>query len=71
MVKITKRSVEAAAKTGKEYFLWDDELRGFGLRFIPRAEKSTSPSSARAGASGGSTSARMARSLRIRPAPRP
>ncbi|CAM3177743.1 hypothetical protein KOXY103107_16300 [Komagataeibacter xylinus] len=28
MVKITKRSVEAAARTGKEYFLWDDELEG-------------------------------------------
>ncbi|MBB2199616.1 MAG: tyrosine-type recombinase/integrase [Gluconacetobacter sp.] len=39
MVKITKRSVEAAAKTGKEYFLWDDELRGFGLRVHPSGRK--------------------------------
>lgn len=39
MVKITKRSVEAAARTGKEYFLWDDELRGFGLRVHPSGRK--------------------------------
>ncbi|MFT9115116.1 MAG: site-specific integrase [Acetobacter malorum] len=39
MVKITKRSVEAATKTGKEYFLWDDELRGFGLRVHPSGRK--------------------------------
>ena len=38
MVKITKRSVEAA-KTGREYFLWDDELRGFGLRIHPSGRK--------------------------------
>ncbi|MBV1837073.1 site-specific integrase [Acetobacter estunensis] len=39
MVKITKRSVEAAVRTGKEYFLWDDELRGFGLRVHPSGRK--------------------------------
>lgn len=39
MVKITKRSVEAAARSGKEYFLWDDELRGFGLRVHPSGRK--------------------------------
>src|SRR5262249_36436039 len=33
MPKLTKRIVDAAKpSTGRELFLWDDELRGFGLR---------------------------------------
>ncbi|WP_233902114.1 Arm DNA-binding domain-containing protein [Paracoccus denitrificans] len=35
MTKITKRSVDAAAPTGQEFFLWDEELKGFGLRIYP------------------------------------
>lgn len=39
MPKITKRSVDAAAPTDKEFFLWDDELKGFGLRVYPSGRK--------------------------------
>lgn len=39
MAKITKRSVDAAAPTDKELFLWDDELKGFGLRVYPSGRK--------------------------------
>jgi integrase len=36
MPKITKRAVDAlAAEGGKETFLWDSELRGFGVRVSP------------------------------------
>ncbi|WP_196805694.1 site-specific integrase [Sphingobium xenophagum] len=39
MVKITKRAVDAAAPADKEFFLWDDELKGFGLRIYPTGRK--------------------------------
>lgn len=39
MVKISKRSVEAATATDKEIFLWDDELKGFGVRIYPSGRK--------------------------------
>lgn len=39
MAKITKRSVDAAAPTNKEFFIWDDELKGFGLRVYPSGRK--------------------------------
>ncbi len=39
MAKITKRSVDAAASGEQEYFIWDDELRGFGLRVYPSGRK--------------------------------
>ncbi|MEO9336779.1 tyrosine-type recombinase/integrase [Mesorhizobium sp. SB112] len=39
MTKITKRSVDAAAPTDKEFFLWDEELKGFGLRVYPSGRK--------------------------------
>lgn len=39
MVKITKRSVDATSAIDKEVFLWDDELKGFGLRAYPSGRK--------------------------------
>jgi hypothetical protein len=34
--RITKRAVDAAQPKDREYFLWDAELLGFGLRILPR-----------------------------------
>jgi len=39
MPKVTKRSVDAATPTEKEFFVWDDELKGFGLRVYPSGRK--------------------------------
>lgn len=39
MAKITKRSVDAAVPHEREFFLWDDELKGFGLRVYPSGRK--------------------------------
>lgn len=39
MPKITKRSVDAAVPGDKEFFIWDDELKGFGLRVYPSGRK--------------------------------
>jgi integrase len=39
MAKITKRSVDAAVPGERELFLWDDELKGFGLRVYPSGRK--------------------------------
>ncbi|ESQ82619.1 Arm DNA-binding domain-containing protein [Asticcacaulis benevestitus] len=39
MTKLTKRAVESAAVQDKTYCLWDDELRGFGLRIWPTGHK--------------------------------
>lgn len=32
MAKLSKRIVKQAEAGEKDYFIWDDELRGFGLR---------------------------------------
>lgn len=37
--KITKRAVDLASPAGKPYFLWDTELRGFGLKITPAGGK--------------------------------
>lgn len=39
MPKITKRFVDAATPADKEFFLWDDELKGFGLRVYSSGRK--------------------------------
>jgi integrase len=38
-VKITKRSVDAIASGVSDVYLWDDELRGFGLKVTPSGSK--------------------------------
>jgi integrase len=39
MVKLTKRSVEDAAPGAAEYFLWCDDLPGFGVRVYPSGRR--------------------------------
>lgn len=38
--KITKRSVDALGPGAADRFLWDDELRGFGLKVTPAGKRS-------------------------------
>jgi integrase len=38
--RITKQAVDALQGSAKEVFLWDDQLRGFGLRSTPNGAKS-------------------------------
>jgi len=40
MTKLTKRVVDAAAVREKDYFIWDDELPGFGLRVFASGKRS-------------------------------
>jgi len=35
MAKITKRFVESCATLEKDYFVWDAEVKGFGVRILP------------------------------------
>ena len=39
MPKITKRLVDAAEARTAEYFVWDSEIPGFGLRVLPSGRK--------------------------------
>ena len=39
MPKLTKRLVDAAEIRAVEYFIWDNELPGFGLRMLPSGRK--------------------------------
>lgn len=38
--KISKRTVDAAEPGQREMFVWDEDLRGFGLRITPKGAKS-------------------------------
>lgn len=38
-MKLTKRAIDQAEPGAKDYFLWDDELAGFGLRVWPSGRK--------------------------------
>ena len=40
MTRLTKRTVDALSVTGKEYFMWDGEIPGFGVRVLPSGRKS-------------------------------
>jgi hypothetical protein len=39
MAKLTKRVVDAAEIREREYFIWDEDLPGFGLRVLPSGRK--------------------------------
>ena len=39
MPKITKRLVDALEPRPAEYFVWDSEIPGFGLRVLPSGRK--------------------------------
>ena len=39
MPKLTKRTVEALPIEAKDYFAWDDEVAGFGIRVMPSGAK--------------------------------
>ena len=39
MPKITKRLIDATEATGKDVFLWDDELAGYGMKVTPSGRK--------------------------------
>lgn len=39
MAKLTKRQVEALKVQDKDYFIWDSELSGFGIRVFPTGRK--------------------------------
>ena len=39
MPRLTKRHIDALPVREKEYFVWDDQLKGFGARVYPNGGK--------------------------------
>lgn len=39
MVRLTKRTIASIVPTGKDHFIWDNALPGFGVRVSPRGQK--------------------------------
>jgi integrase len=39
MARLTKRTVDALPVTGRDYFAWDDDIPGFGVRVLPSGRK--------------------------------
>jgi len=39
MTRLTKRSCDTLLPTEKEYFVWDDQIKGFGIRVYPSGGK--------------------------------
>jgi len=39
MARLTKRAIDALTPRASDYFVWDDELRGFGVRVSPKDAK--------------------------------
>ncbi len=44
MPKITKRTVDALVPRERERVVWDDDIKGFGVRVHPTGKKVTSSS---------------------------
>lgn len=40
MARLSKRAVHQALAGEQDYFIWDDELRGFGLRIFKSGKRS-------------------------------
>jgi hypothetical protein len=43
MAKLTKRVVDALDPRTKDYFLFDEEVMGFGIRVLPSGKKWPEP----------------------------
>lgn len=39
MARLTKRTIDGIKPTGTDHFVWDSELRGFGIRVSPKGQK--------------------------------
>ena len=39
MARITKKAVDALNARQREYMLWDDDIKGFGVRVHPSGRK--------------------------------
>ena len=39
MPKLTKRVVDAVEVRASEYFIWDNDIPGFGVRVLPSGRK--------------------------------